>query len=186
MASQREPGPIPAVKTQNRADAALQKPSIQTHLGVSIFLLGGGANARLRGMLEGSIDRTPWLPWWDVPILIALGLLAGGLAGLLGIGGGLIFAPLLLWLDLPPPSGPGHQQFRHCAPRLWRAPSPICARAGCRPGRDSPSAWRPLARHCCSVGLAGLAAGLDSAGDADADVHRAGVLRSRTARGGYQ
>ena len=42
------------------------------------------------------------LPWWDVPILIALGLLAGGLAGLLGIGGGLIFAPLLLWLDLPP------------------------------------------------------------------------------------
>ena len=42
------------------------------------------------------------VPWWDVPILIALGLLAGGLAGLLGIGGGLIFAPLLLWLDLPP------------------------------------------------------------------------------------
>ena len=42
------------------------------------------------------------IPWWDVPILIALGLLAGGLAGLLGIGGGLIFAPLLLWLDLPP------------------------------------------------------------------------------------
>ena len=42
------------------------------------------------------------LPWWDIPVLIALGLFAGGLAGLLGIGGGLIFAPLLLWLDLPP------------------------------------------------------------------------------------
>ena len=42
------------------------------------------------------------LPWWDYPLLIALGLFAGGLAGLLGIGGGLIFAPLLLWLDLPP------------------------------------------------------------------------------------
>ena len=42
------------------------------------------------------------LPWWDFPVLIALGLVAGGLAGLLGIGGGLIFAPLLLWLDLPP------------------------------------------------------------------------------------
>ena len=42
------------------------------------------------------------VPWWDIPILIALGLLAGGLAGLLGIGGGLIFAPLLLWLNLPP------------------------------------------------------------------------------------
>ena len=42
------------------------------------------------------------VPWWDVPILISLGLLAGGLAGLLGIGGGLIFAPLLLWLNLPP------------------------------------------------------------------------------------
>ena len=41
------------------------------------------------------------LPWWDVPLLIGLGLLAGSLAGLLGIGGGLIFAPLLLWLDLP-------------------------------------------------------------------------------------
>ena len=42
------------------------------------------------------------LPWWDFPLLIGLGLLAGGLAGLLGIGGGLIFAPLLLWLNLPP------------------------------------------------------------------------------------
>lgn len=42
------------------------------------------------------------VPWWDIPILISLGLLAGGLAGLLGIGGGLIFAPLLLWLNLPP------------------------------------------------------------------------------------
>ena len=42
------------------------------------------------------------VPWWDVPILISLGLLAGGLAGLLGIGGGLIFAPVLLWLNLPP------------------------------------------------------------------------------------
>ena len=42
------------------------------------------------------------LPWWDIPILISLGLLAGGLAGLLGIGGGLIFAPMLLWLNLPP------------------------------------------------------------------------------------
>ena len=34
--------------------------------------------------------------------MISLGLLAGGLAGLLGIGGGLIFAPVLLWLNLPP------------------------------------------------------------------------------------
>ena len=42
------------------------------------------------------------LPWWDIPVLISLGLLAGGLAGLLGIGGGLIFAPVLLWLNLPP------------------------------------------------------------------------------------
>jgi len=42
------------------------------------------------------------LPWWDIPVLVALGLFAGGLAGLLGIGGGLIFAPLLLLLDLPP------------------------------------------------------------------------------------
>ena len=42
------------------------------------------------------------MPWWDIPILISLGLLAGSLAGLLGIGGGLIFAPVLLWLNLPP------------------------------------------------------------------------------------
>lgn len=42
------------------------------------------------------------VPWWDVPILISLGLLAGGLAGFLGIGGGLIFAPVLLWLNLSP------------------------------------------------------------------------------------
>ncbi len=40
--------------------------------------------------------------WWEIPILISLGLLAGGLAGFLGIGGGLIFAPVLLWLNLPP------------------------------------------------------------------------------------
>ncbi|MEB3235916.1 MAG: sulfite exporter TauE/SafE family protein [Cyanobacteriota bacterium] len=34
--------------------------------------------------------------------LVPLGLVAGLLSGLLGIGGGLIFSPLLLWLGLPP------------------------------------------------------------------------------------
>ena len=34
----------------------------------------------------------------DVLLAVPLGLLAGALAGLLGIGGGLIFAPLLLWM----------------------------------------------------------------------------------------
>ncbi|MBT66804.1 MAG: hypothetical protein CMN98_06670 [Synechococcus sp. NP17] len=38
----------------------------------------------------------------DWLLIIPLGLLAGGLAGLLGIGGGLIFAPLLLWMGLSP------------------------------------------------------------------------------------
>ena len=36
----------------------------------------------------------------DVLLAVPLGLLAGALAGLLGIGGGLIFAPLLLWMGL--------------------------------------------------------------------------------------
>ena len=38
----------------------------------------------------------------DVLLAAPLGLLAGALAGLLGIGGGLIFAPLLLWMGLSP------------------------------------------------------------------------------------
>ena len=40
--------------------------------------------------------------FWDLLIVIPLGLLAGGLSGLLGIGGGLIFAPLLLGMGLSP------------------------------------------------------------------------------------
>jgi uncharacterized protein len=35
-------------------------------------------------------------------LLLPLGILAGILAGLLGIGGGLVFSPLLLWLGLSP------------------------------------------------------------------------------------
>lgn len=39
---------------------------------------------------------------WSLLPLLPLGLLAGVLSGLLGIGGGLIFSPLLLLLGLPP------------------------------------------------------------------------------------
>ena len=39
---------------------------------------------------------------WALLLLLPLGLLAGLLSGLLGIGGGLIFSPLLLGLGLPP------------------------------------------------------------------------------------
>jgi uncharacterized membrane protein YfcA len=38
----------------------------------------------------------------DWLLVVPLGLLAGGLAGLLGISGGLIFSPLLLWMGLTP------------------------------------------------------------------------------------
>jgi uncharacterized membrane protein YfcA len=41
------------------------------------------------------------MPWELLP-LIPLGIIAGLLAGLLGIGGGLVFSPLLLGLGLPP------------------------------------------------------------------------------------
>ena len=44
----------------------------------------------------GAMEILEWL------LVVPLGLLAGGLAGLLGIGGGLIFAPLLLWMGLTP------------------------------------------------------------------------------------
>jgi uncharacterized membrane protein YfcA len=41
------------------------------------------------------------MPWELLP-LIPMGIIAGLLAGLLGIGGGLVFSPLLLGLGLPP------------------------------------------------------------------------------------
>ena len=41
------------------------------------------------------------VPWELLPLL-PLGILAGLLSGLLGIGGGLIFSPLLLWIGLSP------------------------------------------------------------------------------------
>ena len=40
--------------------------------------------------------------WIDLPFLIVLGFLAGSMAGILGIGGGLIFSPLLLWIGMTP------------------------------------------------------------------------------------
>jgi hypothetical protein len=42
------------------------------------------------------------MPWSLLPLLLPLGLLAGLLSGLLGIGGGLVFSPLLLLLGLSP------------------------------------------------------------------------------------
>jgi uncharacterized membrane protein YfcA len=39
---------------------------------------------------------------WDLLVLLPIGILAGLLSGLLGIGGGLIFSPVLLALGLPP------------------------------------------------------------------------------------
>ncbi|MBA2383819.1 MAG: sulfite exporter TauE/SafE family protein [Actinobacteria bacterium] len=38
--------------------------------------------------------------WWRVAAAVALGLAAGTLAGLFGIGGGLLFVPTLVWLGL--------------------------------------------------------------------------------------
>ena len=39
---------------------------------------------------------------WELLLLIPMGIIAGLLAGLLGIGGGLVFSPLLLGLGLAP------------------------------------------------------------------------------------
>jgi uncharacterized membrane protein YfcA len=40
------------------------------------------------------------MPWAMLSLLLPLGALAGLLSGLLGIGGGLIFSPLLLLMGL--------------------------------------------------------------------------------------
>jgi uncharacterized membrane protein YfcA len=42
------------------------------------------------------------MPWSLLPLLLPLGLMAGLLSGLLGIGGGLVFSPLLLLMGLSP------------------------------------------------------------------------------------
>jgi uncharacterized membrane protein YfcA len=67
----------------------------------------GGIHRQLTGRLPG--DPRSWgllsptdAMAWDLLPLLPLGILAGLLSGLLGIGGGLIFSPLLLWLGLPP------------------------------------------------------------------------------------
>ena len=105
MSPQRQPGTIPAVEAQNRSlNRLLQQKPVQRHLGVPIacetwYETSPGCGGRHAGVPARVVAV---LPWWDFPLLIGLGLLAGGLAGLLGIGGGLIFAPLLLWLNLPP------------------------------------------------------------------------------------
>jgi len=49
----------------------------------------------------GERGRGGWVHWELLPLL-PLGILAGLLSGLLGIGGGLIFSPLLLWMGLTP------------------------------------------------------------------------------------
>jgi uncharacterized protein len=38
--------------------------------------------------------------WWRIAAAVVLGLAAGALAGLFGIGGGLLFVPTLVWLGL--------------------------------------------------------------------------------------
>ena len=61
---------------------------------------GSGLAGKPWGML-GPAHRHGRMPWELLPLL-PLGILAGLLSGLLGIGGGLIFSPLLLWLGLSP------------------------------------------------------------------------------------
>ena len=98
---------MPAIKTQDGGGVrTFQQQRIQRHLLVAICVQQRQQTSLCRvARHAGGSDRHDAvleLPWWDIPVLIALGLFAGGLAGLLGIGGGLIFAPLLLLLDLPP------------------------------------------------------------------------------------
>lgn len=49
---------------------------------------------------KNRVEREEHSPW-HVPISVLLGGLIGVLAGMLGIGGGFLFMPLLLWLGYP-------------------------------------------------------------------------------------
>ena len=105
VAAEGQPGTFPAIKAQDRRRGGLlQKQSVESHLAFTIGDQEGQQPSRrtIDRHAGCRVEHDAVLPWWDIPLLIALGLFAGGLAGLLGIGGGLIFAPLLLWLDLPP------------------------------------------------------------------------------------
>ena len=117
------------------------------------------------------------LPWWDLPILIGLGLLAGGLAGLLGIGGGLIFAPLLLWLDLPAHQALATSSFAIVPTAL--AGTIIHLRGGRIPPATSGGDRGGGLCFGIVVRWVGRSSRrLDVAGDADGALCRVGVLRA--------
>ena len=61
---------------------------------------GARALAAALGPAEADATGVGDVSWWRIVAGIGLGLVAGALAGLFGIGGGLLFVPTLVWLGL--------------------------------------------------------------------------------------
>ena len=69
-------------------------------LAFAAFLAGLAVWLLVAAPAEGDVAGVGDAAAWRVAAAVALGLVAGSLAGLFGIGGGLLFVPTLVWLGL--------------------------------------------------------------------------------------
>ena len=80
--------------------------------------------------------------WWTIPVGLAIGTLGGVLAGLFGVGGGLLFVPTFVLLLGLSRSTPARPRCSRCCPRPTSARSVSIATATSRCARRSRSGSR--------------------------------------------
>ena len=150
-----QPGSGPAVEPEAglggpRGNGLIEQQVVQGHLEGPAARQGrnpapgGGHGWRGWGRWgmgdAGDLCQLPGMaavPWELLP-LIPMGIIAGLLAGLLGIGGGLVFSPLLLGLGLAPHQALATSRQLAAAPAAparqpWAAQFAAAMAAGARP-----------------------------------------------------